>query len=73
MAKSKRSAKATSPPLRPRGTADDAMERFLTENHEEIAATLEQARQSIARGEVKPLESLPTLLRHARRHAAATR
>lgn len=49
------------------------IERFLVENHKEVAAKLEDARTSIARGEAEPLEPLPVLLRDARRHYKATR
>ena len=54
--------------------ADDAeIERFLTDRHDEVAARLDAARKSIARGDAKALEPLPTLLRGARRSAKAAR
>jgi addiction module HigA family antidote len=40
------------------------------EGHDEIAAKLRRANASIARGEARPLETLPALLRVARSKAA---
>jgi hypothetical protein len=60
-------------PRRAEPVADADLERFLVDHHDEVEAKLQQARQSIARGRVKPLESLPALLRAARRHAKAAR
>jgi hypothetical protein len=45
---------------------DDAIDRFLSDNHEMIAAKLEAGRGEILRGEAAPLEPLETLLRDAR-------
>ena len=52
---------------------DAELESFLAEHHEEVETKLQKARQSIARGRVKVLEPLPTLLRDARRNAKTTR
>jgi hypothetical protein len=49
------------------------MERFLSAHREEVAAKLDRARASIARGEAKPLEPLPELLRAARKRAKSSR
>jgi len=40
------------------------------EGHDEIAAKLRQAKASIARGEARPVETLPELLRVARSRGA---
>jgi hypothetical protein len=53
--------------------SEEALERFLVENRDEINAKLEEARVSIAAGKVAPLESLPELLRAARRYAKTRR
>ncbi|HEY5608498.1 MAG TPA: hypothetical protein VIM38_09195 [Alphaproteobacteria bacterium] len=52
---------------------DDAMERFIAENRDAIDDRLQQARASLAAGKGAPLESLPELLRAARRYAKARR
>ena len=54
-------------------SSEDALERFLIENHDEVAVKLEEARAEIAAGKVAPLESLPKLLRDARRYAKTRR
>ena len=46
---------------------DAQMEKFLRDNHAGIGQKLQQARDEIARGEVAPLESLPELLKAARK------
>jgi hypothetical protein len=51
---------------------DADVERFLVENHKEVATKLEEARASIARGKAAPLEPLHVLLRDARRNHKAT-
>jgi hypothetical protein len=66
-------AKLPRSPRRAEPVADTDLERFLVDHHDEIDAKLQKARQSIARGRVKALEPLPTLLRAARRHAKAAR
>jgi hypothetical protein len=48
---------------------DDDIERFLKEHHQDVAEKLREARASIARGEVKPLDPLPVLLRKARKRS----
>lgn len=53
------------------GRDDDALERFLVENRDEIAAKLEEAQADIVAGRVALLEPLPKLLRDARRYAKA--
>ena len=68
-------AKAKRPVAKPPETIgnDADVDRFLVENHKEVAAKLEEARASIARGEAVPLEPLHVLLRDARRNHKATR
>jgi hypothetical protein len=66
-------AKLLPPPCRAKPVVDADLERFLVDYHAEVKAKLQKARQSIARGRVKPLEPLPTLLRDARGHAKAAR
>ena len=50
----------------PRADADADLDRFLVENHDDIAAKLAAGREQVARGEAMPLEPLETLLRDAR-------
>ena len=45
---------------------DADIDRFLIDNHDDIAAKLAAGREQIARGEAPPLEPLETLLRDAR-------
>ena len=58
---------------------DEDIEQFLKDNHDEVAAMLQEAEDSIARGDVAPLEPLPVLLREEffdellQRHAAHSR
>jgi hypothetical protein len=47
--------------------SDAELERFIADHHDEIEAKLQEARASIARDEVAPLEPLEVLLRDARR------
>ena len=47
------------------------IERYLKEHHDEIAGKLQEAEESIARGDVAPLEPLHVLLREARWNAKA--
>jgi hypothetical protein len=49
------------------------IEQSLTERRPEIEAKLADARQSILRGDIAPLEPLPALLRIARRNAKGSR
>ena len=53
--------------------SDTEIERFLADRHDEVAAKLDEARKSIARGDATALEPLPTLLRGARRSARPAR
>jgi hypothetical protein len=46
--------------------SDAEMDRLLAERRDEIEALLDEARTSIARGEVAPLEPLHVFLRRAR-------
>ena len=46
--------------------ADVDLDRFMLENHDDIAAKLAAGRAQVARGEASPLEPLETLLRDAR-------
>jgi hypothetical protein len=59
------------PPAAP--PVDAELEGFLAERHDEVEAKLQKARRSIARGRVKLLEPLPSLLRAARRRAKTER
>ena len=52
---------------------DPELERYLVENHDDVAARLGEAWTSIARGDVAPLETLDVLLRDARRLRKARR
>jgi hypothetical protein len=52
-------------------TRDVELEKSLSDHHDEIEAKLQQARESIARGEARQLESLSALLRKARRHLSS--
>jgi hypothetical protein len=65
--------KSTRAQRQTRPTTDTDLESFLAEHHEAVEAKLQKARQSIARGRVKALEPLPTLLRDARRNAKTAR
>ena len=58
--------KATLATTGSRAAADADLDRFLVENHDDIAAKLAAGREQVARGEVTPLEPLETLLRDAR-------
>jgi hypothetical protein len=53
--------------------SDTEIERFLVDRHDEVAAKLDEARKSIARGDATALEPLPTLLRGARRSVKPAR
>jgi len=60
------------------GIEDDALteaelDRLLAERRSEIEAMLSEARESIRRGDVAPLEQRPALLRAARRAAKTPR
>lgn len=55
-------------PLIPDDNVTDAqMEKFLRDNRVGINQKLQEARDEIARGEIAPLESLPELLKAARK------
>ena len=58
--------KATLATTGSRADADADLDRFLVENHDDIAAKLAAGREQVARGEAAPLEPLKTLLRDAR-------
>lgn len=45
---------------------DADIDRFLIDNHDDVAAKLAAGREQVARGEAAPLEPLETLLRDAR-------
>ena len=51
--------------------SDAELERFIADHHDEIEGKLQEARASIARGDVAPLEPLEVLLRDARRYRKA--
>lgn len=53
--------------------SDAEMDRYLADHHGMVAKKLAKARESIARGDVAPLEPLSVLLREARRNAKAKR
>jgi hypothetical protein len=72
-AKANSRARSTGFQSRDEAVSDAEMERFLAEHLDEIEAKLRKARESIARGEARPLEPLSTLLREARRHAKTAR
>lgn len=56
------------PSTAPRETGNDVeLDRYLAENHDEIEAKLDEAREEIAAGRAAPLEPLPDLLRAARK------
>jgi len=50
--------------------SDTEMDRLLAERRDEIEALLGEARESIARGDVTPLEPLHAFLRRARERFA---
>jgi hypothetical protein len=49
------------------GLSDARLERFLRENRSLIDSELQSAKQAIDRGEARPLESLPELLKIVRK------
>jgi len=63
----------TSNQTKARRAANDDIEQFLADHHDEVDAKLAAARKSIARGRAKPLEPLPKLQRDARRRAKPAR
>jgi hypothetical protein len=65
--------RAPAPELEDEAVSDTHIERFLAEHQDEVAAKLDEARKSIARGDAAALEPLPTLLREARRAAKTAR
>ncbi|MEJ0028711.1 MAG: hypothetical protein WDN01_22015 [Rhizomicrobium sp.] len=55
-------------PLAPDGDVTDAqIEKFPRDRHDSIAEKLQEARDSIARGDVAPMPPLEELLKDARR------
>ncbi|WP_337188375.1 hypothetical protein [Phenylobacterium sp.] len=58
--------KATSVRRTPLQDADGDIDRFLVDNHDDVAAKLAAGRQQIGQGEAEPLEPLDVLLRDAR-------
>ena len=52
--------------------SEDEMERRLEAQHDEVAAMLKEAEESIARGDVAPLESLHVFLKEARENFEAS-
>ena len=59
-------AKATLTATAAHADPDLDFDRFLLENHDDVAAKLAAGREQVARGEATPLEPLETLLRDAR-------
>jgi hypothetical protein len=53
--------------------SDEEMDRLLADRREEIEALLEEAQESIRRGDVAPLEPLDVFLRRARERFNANR
>ena len=59
--------KHKSPPIPDDDVTEAQMEKFLRDNRSSVNQKLQVARDEIARGEVAPLESLPELLKAARK------
>jgi len=74
MATKAKARKRAPPPENMEDAVNDAeIDRFLASEHPAVEAKLAEARRSIDRGDVSPLEPLPKLLRAARRNAKPAR